>query len=155
HCSARGTNDQPVRFRDRMRHADEFDVERPDGESAVECDDIDRNVRCARLAPALGLEQRGREWGGVDRHLQLRPQIEEGAEMIFVRVGQDDAEEIAAFLDEIANIGEYEVYPGKIISRKCHPEIDRDPLPRVLLTEPVESEVHPDLARSTEWREDK
>ena len=44
---------------------------------------------------ALGLEQRGGERRGIDRHLQLRPQIEQRAEMILVRMGEHDAGEVA------------------------------------------------------------
>ena len=49
-----------------------------------------RNFRRARLARALGFEQRGRERRGIDRHLQLRPQIDQRAEMVLVRVGEHE-----------------------------------------------------------------
>ena len=42
---------------------------------------------------ALGLEQSGGELGGVDGHAELRPQMDQRAEMILMRVGEDDAEE--------------------------------------------------------------
>ena len=46
----------------------------------------------AGLAGDLGGEQVGGEGGGVDRHLEPRPQIDQRAEMILMGMGDDDAE---------------------------------------------------------------
>src|SRR5919198_706639 len=49
-------------------------------------------------------ERPGGERRGIDRHAQLRPQIEQRAEMVLVRVGQHDTGEIAPLLLEIAHV---------------------------------------------------
>ena len=56
--------------------------------------DGDRDFRRVRLAGALGLEQGRRERRHVDRHLELRPEIDQRAEMVLVRMGDDDAGEL-------------------------------------------------------------
>ena len=85
-----------IRLRDRVRDGDVLDVERPDGEALRRRDDRDRDPRRARLARRAWLEQAGGEGGRVDRHLQPRPEVEQRAEMVLVRMGDDDAGEIAS-----------------------------------------------------------
>ena len=90
---------------------------------------VDRNVRRARLARALGLEQRGGERRRIDRHLQPRPQVEQRAEMILVRVGEHDAGEVVALLDQIADVGQDQIDAGQMLFRgERHAEIDRQPV---------------------------
>ncbi len=111
-----------------MRHRHQFDVERPDIEAAAELHDVDRNFRRARFAQALGFEQRGGERRGVDRQFQLRPQIDQRAEMIFVRVGEHQAGEIFALLHQIADVGQDQIDARQVLfGRKRHAEIDREP----------------------------
>ena len=136
-----------------MRHRDQFDVEWPDVEAAAERDDVDGDFRRARLARAFGLEQRGRERRGIDRHLQPRPQVEQGAEMILVRVGEHDAGEILALLDEIANVGQDQIDAGQmLLGGERHAEIDRKPGSAALVAEPIDRQVHADLADAAERR---
>ena len=47
-----------------------------------------------RLAEALGFEQRRRERRREDRDLEPRPEMDERAEMILMRMGEDDPEEV-------------------------------------------------------------
>ena len=70
HGAERRADDQAVRFRDRMGHGNELDIERPEREAAAERHDVHRDFRRARLALALGLQQRGGERRGVDRQLR-------------------------------------------------------------------------------------
>ena len=51
---------------------------------------------------ALGLEQRGGERRRVDRAAQPRPQVDQRAEMVLMRVGEHEAGEIAPLLDQEA-----------------------------------------------------
>ena len=69
HGAERRADDETVRFRDRMRDRHELDVERAEREAAAERHDVDRDLRRARLALPLGLEQRGGERRGIDRNL--------------------------------------------------------------------------------------
>ena len=121
-------DDQRVRFRDRMGDRDQLDVERPEREAAAERHDLDRDFRRARLARALGLEQRGGERRRVDRHLEPRPQVDERAEMILMGVGEHEADEVLALLDQKADVRQDQVDAGQmLVARERHAEIDREP----------------------------
>src|SRR5262249_8205122 len=67
-------------------------------------------------------------------------------EMILVRVREHDAEKIAALLLQVANVRHDEIDAGQRVVGESNPEIDRDPLPAVLLAEAVDREIHADLA---------
>src|SRR5262245_41663754 len=140
-------DDEPVRLWDRVGHGDEFDIERPEREPAVEREDLHRDLGRTRLALPLGLQQCGSERRGIDWKLELRPQVDERAEMILVRVSQHEAEEIAALLHQIADIQHDEIDTGKRVVREGDAEIDRDPLPAALGSEAVDREIHADLAK--------
>jgi hypothetical protein len=122
---------------------------------AVECNDIDRNIRRARLAQTLGLQQGGREWRCVDRQPQARRQVDQRAKVILVRVREHDAENVAALLDEEAHIRQDEINARQVVARKRNPEVDGNPLPLAFVANPVEREVHADFARTAERREHK
>jgi hypothetical protein len=91
----------------------------------------------------------------MDRDLKLRPQMDQSSEMIFVRVRQHQAYNIAALLDQIADIGENELNAGEIIASEGNAEIDRKPPPVLLLAESVKREIHADLADPAERRENE
>ena len=93
-------------------------------EAAAERHDGDRNLRRARLAQPLGLEQRGGERRGVDRNLEPRPQIEHRAEMIFVGVGEHEAEQVAALLHQEADVRHDEIDAGQVVAAERDAEID-------------------------------
>ena len=136
-----------------MRDRDQLDVERPELEAAAERHDLDRNIRRARFAQPLGLEQRGRERRRIDRAAQARPQIEQRAEMILVRVGEHEAGEIAPLRDQERDVRHDQVDAGQVVARERHAEIDRDPVALAPVAEAVEREIHPDLADAAERRE--
>src|SRR5262249_56540556 len=75
--------------------------------------------------------------------------------MVLVCMGEHDAEQIAAFFDEIADVGENEINTGEIVPGKRNAEIDCDPLPMPLPAQSIEREVHADFAYSAERREDE
>ena len=93
----------------------ELDVERPDVEARAERHLLDRDLRRARLACELGLEQRRGERRRVDRHLQLRPEVHQRAEMVLVGVGEDDAGEVAALLDQIADVRQDQIDARQVL----------------------------------------
>ena len=107
------------------------------------------------LGEALGLEQRGGEGRGVDRHAQARPQVEDGAEMVLVRVGEHEGEKIVPLVEQTADVRHDQVDAGQIVAREGDAEVDREPLARILAAEAVEREVHADLAHAAEGREDE
>ena len=128
---------------------DQLDIERPDREAARQRHLGDRHlaqqVGVAQLAP----QHRGGERRRVDRAAQLRPEIGHGAEMILVRVGQHQADEIVAMLLDEGGIGHDHVDARHRLVAEGHAEIDHQPLAGIA----VEVEVHADLARAAERQE--
>ncbi len=142
-------------FGDRMGDVDVFDLERPERDAVAGLDDVDRHRLGVGLAGDLGRKQVGGEGRRVDRHLEPRPQIDQRAEVILVGVGDDDAEEVDAFLLEVADIGEDQIDAGQIGMGEGDAEIDRQPDAVMAGAEAVEAEVHADLADPAERQEDQ
>jgi hypothetical protein len=105
HRSDFGVDCERMRFRNRMRHRNELDVERPEIDAAARGHHRDRNFRRIALGGAFGLKQGGAELGRVDRALQFGPEVDDGAEMVFVGVRQHQADQVLAFLFEELDIG--------------------------------------------------
>ena len=55
--------------------------------------------------------------------------------MILVRMGEHDAEKVAALLHQIADVRQDEIDAGQVVAGERHAEIDRDPLPAALVAE--------------------
>lgn len=137
-----------------MRHRNEFDVERPEIDPPARRHHSDRNLRRVTLGGAFGLEQRGAEFGGVDRALQLRPQVDDGAEVVFMGVGQHQPDQVLALLLEVANVRHDEIDAGQmLLVAERDAEIDRQPASLMPVAEPVDRQVHADLADAAERRE--
>ena len=60
------------------------------------------------------------------------------AEMVFMRVREHDAEEVAALLDQKADVRQDQIDAGQVLAGEGDAEIDRDPLPAALGAEAVE-----------------
>ena len=113
---------------------------------AAERDLGDRHlVEQAGLAQ-LALQHRGGERRGIDRRLEPRPQVGDGAEMVLVGVGDDDAGEILLALLDEGGIGHHDLDARHGVVAEGDAEIDHQPLAGVA----VEVEVHADLARAAE-----
>ena len=134
HAAERRADDEAVRFGNRMGHGYELDIEWSERESAPERHDVHRDLGRTGLAFQLGLQQRGGKRCGIDRQLEARPQVEQRAEMILVRVGEHEAENIASLLHQIADVRHDEIDTGQRVVSESNPEIDRDPLPTVFVT---------------------
>ena len=90
--------------------------------------------------------QRGGERGGVQRNSQFLREIGHRADVILVRMGEHDPDQIGlALLDEI-QIGEDQFGARVFIGAKGHAQIDHQPLAIAA----IEVDVHADLARSAE-----
>ncbi len=114
-------------FRDRVRDVDVFDVERTDGEALARRHHVTGIGSRPGSLGELGGEQAGGEGGGVDRHAEPRPEVDQRAEMILMGVGDDDAGEIRALLLEVGDVGKDEVDAGKVGAGEGDAEIDREP----------------------------
>src|SRR2546430_2535791 len=75
--------------------------------------------------------------------------------MVFVCVGEHQAEEILALFDQETDVRQDEIDARQVFACKCDAEIDRDPLPAPSFAEPVNREIHADLARASQRCEDK
>ncbi len=136
-----------------MRNRNKLDTERPEIDAAAGRHHGDRNFRRMALGGAFGLEQSGAEFGGVDRAFQLRPQIHDGAEMVFMGVRQHQADQILALFFEKADIGHDQVDPRQVfLVAEGHPEVDREPGALVTVAEAIDRQVHADLADAAERR---
>ena len=85
----------------RMRDGDEFDHERADHDPLAELNDLQGDLGRARLAEPARLDQSGRKARHIDGRAQVRPKLDKGADVVLVRVGDDDADQILLrLLDE-------------------------------------------------------
>ncbi len=110
----------------------------------------------AALLGELGLEQRRGEWGCVDRRLEAGPQLDDGAEVILMRVRHDDADEILRVRLDEAEVGHDDVDAGiEVPLWKGDAEVDHQPFARLLRSQTVEVAVHPDFAETAERDENE
>src|SRR6185295_2699363 len=86
---------------------------------------------------------------GVDRRLEPRPQVGDGAEMVLVGMSDDDADEVLAALLDESRIGHHDLDARRAVVAEGDAEIDHQPLAGMA----VEVEVHADLARAAQREE--
>ena len=94
----------------------------------------------------LELDERGGERRGVQRHVELPEHIGDGADVVLVAVGEDDAPHAALVGLEIADIGEDAVDAVHILVREAHPAVDHDDIAAEL----IGGHVLADLAETAE-----
>src|SRR5271165_368153 len=140
-------------LRDRMSDGDEFDVERPDRHALAGPHDLDRNFGCAGLPEAARLRESGSEGRSIDLHAEARPQIGERADMVFVRMGDDDAGEVLSRLLDETDVGHDEIDAGQVVACEGDAEIDHQPLARLRRPIAVERAIHADFAQAPQGRE--
>ncbi len=75
--------------------------------------------------------------------------------MVLMGMGDDDAQQVGALLDDVAQIGQHDIDARHIGAREGQAAIDQDPLAPPLRTEAVEGGVHADLAKAAEWNENE
>ena len=74
--------------------------------------------------------------------------------MILMRMGNHQAGEVLALRHQKADVGKNQIDARQVLFRgKRHAEIDRQPLAVALVAEPVDRQVHADLADAAERRE--
>src|SRR6202790_4230984 len=137
-----------------MRHRNELDVERPEIDAAARRHDRARDFGGFALGGAFGLEQRGTELGRVNATFQPRPQIDDGAEMVLMGVGEHQSDQVLALLFEKADVGHDQIDAGQMLFlAEGDAEIDREPAALVAVAEAIDRQVHADLADAAERRE--
>jgi hypothetical protein len=136
----------PDGVRDRMRHADELEPERP------ELDGGALGVRLAQLRGAqqavlveLRLDETEREARRPDLvHLDLAHQERKRADMILVRVREDDSADV--LVAQVAKVRKDHVHAEVLVAREGHAGIDDDRVVAGL----VDRHVLPHLAKPAE-----
>ena len=140
-------------LRDRMGDGNEFDVERADLEPRARLDDPDRNLRRARLAEPARFGEAGGEGRRIDLDAEARPQLGQRADMVLVRMGDDDADEILLHLLDEADVGHDEIDARQVVAGEGDAEVDHQPLARLRRAIAVERAIHSDFAQAPERRE--
>ena len=104
--------------------------------------DFAKQARFLELAP----HQFHRERRRIDRHAEIGCEVWHGADVIFMRMGENDSFKLLRPLLDEFEVGEHKVHPGILAARESHAQIDHQPL----AVAAVEVDVHPDLARAAE-----
>ena len=142
---------QRIALGDRMGERDVAEAERAEPELAADLDDVDLDLLGQPLLLELAGDQAGGEGRRVERNAEIGGEIGDGADMVLMAVGQDDAEQIVAILLDEGQVGEDQLDPGIGRVGEGHAEIDHDPL----AVAAVEIDVHADLARAAEREEEQ
>ena len=87
------------------------------------------------------LDKRERESRSIDRRICNLQQKRQRADVVFVRVGQNNADQFVAMLFDIAEVGNRDVGAEQVFIGKHHPAIDDDHLIAVTKHGHVHSEL--------------
>ena len=103
---------------------------------------------------ALG-DVRG-EGAAVDRRADLLPQHPDGADVVFVRVGDEDAHHVLPARAQPGDVGHDQVHAGRRIHvREGHAEVHDDQLLLTRGAVAIDIGVHPDLSRASQREVDE
>src|SRR6185369_1181010 len=149
-----GVDDHPLRrgYRqgaavdDRMGHAQELDPETADTYGVPGLDGNQFHFPVQLVLLQLGTDQAERQGGAVDRDVQLQQDKGEGADVVFVPVGQADRADVCGPLAQPADIGDHVVDPEHVGGGKHQAAIDDENIVAVL----VGHHVHADFAQAAE-----
>ena len=138
-----------IGFRDRMRHCNILQVERPRRKKrlALLCTTVTGMSGAPVLRTFFCCKQACGERCHVDRGFQLRPEVKKRPEMILMSMGNDDRNEVVLSLKQEVDIGQHAVYTGQIILRERNAHIDREPLALATAAISVKGEIHTDLTK--------
>ena len=138
-----------------MRNGNELDIERADLGTLSLRDDADWDLRRSRLAQLLDVQQAGGKAGCVDRRPKAVPQVDDSTDMVFVRVGNDDADKIVPHLLDEGRVRHDDVDASLLRPRKGNAAVDHQPLFLTGGPETVEPHVHADLAQAAKRHENQ
>src|SRR4029079_18535011 len=102
----------------------------------------------------LRLQHAGGEGRRIDRRLEARPQLDDGADVVLVGMRDDDAGKVGAVLLDETHIWEDDVDAGVVLALgEGDAAIDHQPAALILRPETVEIGVHADLAQTAKCQE--
>src|ERR1700733_4676307 len=131
-----------------MSDRDEFDYERANRTLLAELDDLQWYLRRARLAEPTRLGQSGRKARHIYGRAQVRPEFGKGAEVVLVRVSDDDPDQILLCLLDKSQIRHNEIDAGHVLARKGDAKVNHQPLASVRRPIAVKRAIHADLAQA-------
>ena len=138
-----------------MVDANGFDFKGANVDPVTSLEDRHRNFSARALIGALRLQHAGREWRGIDRHIEAGPQIVQRAIMILMGVGDDDALEVLFLLGDVTDVGQHEIDTRKIETGKGHAAIHHDPFALACRPVAVKRQIHPDFTHAAERHKDQ
>ena len=129
-----GVNDHAERRMDRQRDAihqavrdlDGMDGERPDLESLAGPHLAQVGIVEQAVLVQLVFDVGQREFGAPDGNVQFRKNPGQGADVVFVTVGEDDAAHALAIFDEVGDVGDNDVDAEQFGFGEHHSGIDDD-----------------------------
>ena len=133
----------------------ELQVERAELQFASEGDFMQRHVVEQPVLRQLAAQHGGGERRRIDRAFQPLPQMGDGADMVLVGVGEDEAEQVLLLAFDIERVGHDDFNARLAAIGEGDAQVDRQPFTVRGRTIAVEVEVHADLARAAERQEDE
>ena len=156
HHTQRRADRQHIGLGDRMSDGDEFDVEGTELQFTMQRNRVDPHAFLQARLFQLACDQPRGERRRINRAAQGRPQVMNGADVIFMRVGGDDAEHILAPFGKEGNVGHDNVDARRHrLFPKQHTAIDHNPFALVGRPETIGVEIHADLARPAKREQDQ
>ena len=107
------------------------ELPRPDGTARLHGDELGALDETVLLQ--FQLDEAGGEAGAVDGHVHLFKDVGNGAHMVLVAVGDEEASDAGAVLDEVGHVGDDAVDAVHIVPGKGHAAVHDDDLPAVLV----------------------
>ena len=142
-------DDQRVAFGDRMRQRHITNGKGPQRQRSVVLDHAQFDLFVDPRLNQLFMHQARGKRRGIQRHAQIGGEIGHRADMILVRMGQHDPEQVfRPFLDKF-QIGKHQIDTRVPRVGKGHPQIDHQPF----AVTTIKVDVHSDFARATERAE--
>ena len=138
-----------------MGDGDEFDFERTDRHHGALRDDLERNFRRAGFVQTARLQQAGGEARRIDLDAKARPEFGKRADMILMRMGDDDADEVFLDLFDEFHVRQDQIDARQVVAGEGHADIDQQPFALLGGAEAIERAIHADLAKTAKRREDQ
>ena len=119
--------------RDGVVHMDEFhgELARPDAFASLHGDEL-RGLHQLVLLQ-LQLDEAGGEAGAVDGHVDLLEDVGNGADVVLVAVGDEQAPDPGLVLDEVADVGDHAVDAVHVVPGEGHAAVHHDDLAAILI----------------------
>ena len=115
-----------------------------------------RKVLAEAVIGELRFQHRRGKGRGVDGDIaEPRPEVGDSAEMVFMGVSENEAQEIRALGFEKGDVGQNDVDAGLVFAAEGDAHVDNEPLAINLRPVAIDVEIHADLAHAAKGDEDE